>query len=275
MKQGAMHAACQFVAAPVTYAEQCSTLLTDMVAPRLPTEDTLWSGPHTLRSANMSFRAAFLLDVDNTLLDNDKVIHDLKQHLAKEFSPDHQQHYWKVFDEHHAKYGFADYLGALQRYRADHECDPHFIKISLYLLEYPFAERLFPPSLKVIEHLQRQGTAIIFSEGDAVFQAHKVKRSGLYDAVEGRVMIYVHKQCRFADIHEHYPADHYVVVDDRLEMLTDLKKVGEKKITTVFVRQGHHARETDIASLPQADVMNESIGELLTFDLSKILHRDQ
>jgi FMN phosphatase YigB (HAD superfamily) len=223
---------------------------------------------------NMSSKIAFLLDVDNTLIDNDSIIGDLKRHLAKEFTPDHQEHYWRIFDEHRAKYGFADYLGTLQRYRTEHECDPHFIKISLFLLEYPFADRLFPSSLKVIEHLGRQGTTIVYSEGDAVFQPHKVKCSGLYDAVEGRVLIYVKKNCRLDDVRKHYPAEHYVVVDDRLEILTELKKGSGGQITTIFVRQGHHARAKNVASLPPADATVESIGELLTFDRSASCLRD-
>jgi len=211
----------------------------------------------------------FLLDVDNTLLDNDRVIADLKQHLSREFQADRQQHYWKIFDERRAKLGFADYLGALQQYRSEHECDPHFMKISRFLLEYPFDKRLYPESLAVIERLDKMGTTVILSEGDVVFQPHKVHRSGLFDAVDGRVLIYIHKDCQLGNVQDHYPAAHYVMVDDRLQILTAAKKKLGHNLTTVFARQGHHAFAAEAESLPPADMTIQSIGELLHFDVHR------
>jgi FMN phosphatase YigB (HAD superfamily) len=217
-----------------------------------------------------SHKTVFLLDVDNTLLDNDTVIDDLKRHLSQEFKPDRQEHYWRIFDEHRSKYGYADYLGALQQYRIEHECDPHFMKISLYLLSYAFADRLYPASLEVIKRLGQWGPTVILSEGDVVFQPHKVHRSGLFEAVEGRVLIYIHKDCRLKDIQTEYPADRYVMVDDRLHILTAVKKSWGQRITTIFARQGHHAQKPVVASLPAADITIDSIEDLLHMDPSEL-----
>src|SRR5437016_10991 len=158
----------------------------------------------------------FLLDVDNTLLDNDRVAADLKRHLTKGLGVQRQERYWAIFEELRRQVGYADYLGALQRYRAENPRDPHFLKLSFYLADYPFADRLYPGALDVIRRLGEWGPTVILSDGDVVFQPRKVQRSGLYDAVAGRVLIYIHKEQELDDVEQRYPAEHYVLIDDKL-----------------------------------------------------------
>ena len=214
----------------------------------------------------------FLLDVDNTLLDNDRVIEDLKDHLTQAFGVERQQRYWAIFEKRRKELGYADYLGALQRYRAENPRDPHFLRISYYLLDYPFASRLFPASLQVIKHLGTWGPTVILSDGDVIFQPRKVERSGLYEAVEGRVLIYIHKEQQLDDVEERYPARHYVLVDDKLRILTAVKNVWGSRLTTVFPRQGHYAHDPRaLATYPPADITIERIGDLLRYDLPPLL----
>jgi FMN phosphatase YigB (HAD superfamily) len=214
----------------------------------------------------------FLLDVDNTLLDNDQIIADLKQHLTQSFGVERQQRYWKIFEQRRAELGYADYLGALQRYRDENPNDPNFLETSFYLLEYSFASRLYPSSLDVIAHLDNWGPTVILSDGDVIFQPRKVERSGLYEAVEGRVLIYIHKEQQLDDVEKRYPARHYVLVDDKLRILTAVKSVWGSRVTTVFQRQGHYANDPQaLAAYPPADVVIEHIGDLLRYDLPALL----
>ena len=211
----------------------------------------------------------FLLDVDNTLLDNDRIIVDLKRHLTKAFGAERQQRYWAIFEELRAQLGYADYLGALQRYRLENPRDPNFLQVSYYLTDYPFANRLFPGSLDVIEHLDQWGTTVILSDGDVVFQPRKIERSGLFEAVQGRVLIYIHKELELEDVESRYPARHYVLVDDKLRILTAVKKVFGPRLTSVFPRQGHYAHDAKaLAEYPPADISIERIGDLLQRDRS-------
>src|SRR5262249_33930576 len=173
----------------------------------------------------------FLLDVDNTLLDNDKVARDLRRHLTEAFGAERQERYWILLEELWAQLGYADYLGALQRYRVENPHDPHLLEISSYLVDYPFATRLFPAALDVIEHLGAWGPTVLLTDGDVVFQPRKVERSGLYDAVDGRVLIYIHKEKELDDVERRYPARHYVLVDDKLRILTAAKKVWGRRGT--------------------------------------------
>jgi hypothetical protein len=206
----------------------------------------------------------FLLDVDNTLLDNDRIIVDLKRHLTKAFGAERQQRYWAIFEELRAQLGYADYLGALQRYRLENPRDPNFLQVSYYLTDYPFANRLFPGSLDVIEHLDQWGTTVILSDGDVVFQPRKIERSGLFEAVQGRVLIYIHKELELEDVESRYPARHYVLVDDKLRILTAVKKAFGTRLTSVFPRQGHYAHDAKaLTEYPSADVTIERIGDLL------------
>ncbi len=211
----------------------------------------------------------FLLDVDNTLLDNDGVIDDLMRHLEREVGHERQQRYWTIFEQLRAELGYADYLGALQRYRIEYPRDSHLITVSHFLLNYPFASRLYPNALEVVEHFKQWGPVVILSDGDVVFQPHKVERSGLCDAVEGNVLIYIHKECELDDVEERYPAERYVLVDDKLRILTAFKKVWGSRVTTVFPHQGHYAHDLQaLATYPAADMTIERIGELLNYDLN-------
>ena len=214
----------------------------------------------------------FLLDVDNTLLDNDRVVSDLMRHLEREVGQERQQRYWAIFEELRSELGYADYLGALQRYRVEHPRDPHLLTVSHFLVNYPFANRLFPNSLDVIEHLRAWGPTVILSDGDVVFQPRKVERSGLFEAVERNVLIYIHKEVELEDVERRYPADRYVLVDDKLRILAAVKKVWGSRVTTVFPRQGHYATDPKaLAGHPPADVTIERIGELLDHDLAGLI----
>lgn len=212
-------------------------------------------------------RAVFLFDVDNTLLDNDRVIADLEKYLEKEVGPRGARQYWKFFEELRDELGYADYLGALQRYRAKYPHGLRLLTISRFLINYPFADRLFPNSLEVLAHCRQWGPTVLLSDGDVVFQPRKIDCSGLCDAVEGRVLIYVHKELELADVARRHPARHYVMVDDKLRILAAMKKVWRARVTTVFVRQGHYATDPRItAAHPAADITLERIGDLLNYD---------
>lgn len=210
----------------------------------------------------------FLLDCDNTLLDNDRIIADLSDHLAGEFGDENRARYWKIFEALRAELGYADYLGALQRYRLGADNDPRLLMISSFLVDYPFAERLYPGALEVLAHLRRWGETVILSDGDVVFQPRKVQKSGLWDAVEGRVLIYLHKEQMLEDVVRRFPARHYVMVDDKLRILAAMKKVWGHRLTTVFPRQGHYALDPgNIAAYPAADIAVERIGDLIGYAL--------
>jgi FMN phosphatase YigB (HAD superfamily) len=214
----------------------------------------------------------FLFDVDNTLLDNDRVSADLKRHLEKVVGHERQQRYWTVFEELRSELGYADYLGALQRYRAEYPRDPNLLTVSDFLVEYPFANRLFPNSLDALDHVKQFGRPVILSDGDVVFQPLKIRRSGLFDALDGNVLIYVHKEFELDDVLERFPADKYVLIDDKLRILAAVKKALNKRVTTVFVRQGHYAVDPKIlASFPPADFAIHRIGELINYDFEDLL----
>jgi FMN phosphatase YigB (HAD superfamily) len=205
----------------------------------------------------------FLLDVDNTLLDNDAVIADLRGHLVEAFGPECDQRYWDIFEQLRGELGYADYLGALQRYRVEHPRETHVLQISLFLLHYPFASRVYPGAIDAVRALRTRGRTVILSDGDVVFQPRKIERSGLWEAVEGEVLIYIHKEQMLDEVERRYPADRYVMVDDKLRILNAMKKVWGERLTTVFVRQGHYAHDPEqVAMFPPADVTIERIGEL-------------
>jgi len=210
----------------------------------------------------------FLLDVDNTLIDNDRIAADLKRHLTREVGAERQERYWAIFEALRTELGYADYLGALQRYRIEHPRDPHLLAVSSFLVNYPFANRLYPESLDVLEHLAAWGPTVILSDGDVVFQPRKVECSGLFDAVEGRVLIYIHKEQELDDVERRFPAERYVLVDDKVRILAAVKKAWGVRLTTVFPRQGHYAHAPDVATYPPADITIERIGELLRYDRS-------
>lgn len=216
-----------------------------------------------------SSRIVFLFDVDNTLLDNDQVTADLRRHLEQEVGHERQQRYWSLFEELRRELGYADYCGALQRYRAEYPRDPHLLTVSHYLINYPFAERLFPQSLAVIEHVKRWGRPVILSDGDVVFQPRKIEQAGLARAVEGHVLIYIHKEDELEDVEHRYPAEHYVLIDDKPRIVSAIKDRWRDHVTTVFVRQGHYAHEPHVPP-PCADLTLEEIGDLLQYDAAAL-----
>lgn len=219
------------------------------------------------RRSNPHGRTVFLIDVDNTLLDNDRVIADLNTHLQKAIGPRASRRYWNIFEDLRARLGYADYLGAMQQFRREHPRELRILTVSRFLIEYPFADRLFTGALNVIKRLQRWGKVALLSDGDVVFQPRKIQRSGLRDAVKGHVMIYVHKEQELPDVVRRYPADHYVLIDDKLRILTAVKRLWKSRVTTVFVRQGHYAFDRKVlAKYPPADVTVERIGDLLKLD---------
>jgi FMN phosphatase YigB (HAD superfamily) len=208
-------------------------------------------------------KTVFLFDVDNTLLDNDAVQDDLSAHLAREFGTASRDRYWAIFEQLRAELGYADYLGALQRYRLGNLDDPQLLKVSAFLIDYPFASRLYPGALAALARCARLGETVILSDGDVVFQPRKVQRSGLWDAVAGRVLIYLHKEQMLPAVERRYPATHYVMVDDKLRILTVMKGFWGERLTTVFPRQGHYALdEREVVAYPPADVTLNRIGEL-------------
>jgi FMN phosphatase YigB (HAD superfamily) len=216
-------------------------------------------------------KVVFLFDVDNTLLDNDRVTADLKRHLEAQVGPDMAGRYWAIFEELRRELGYADYLGALQRYRMENPRDPNLLTVSRFLINYPFANRLYPNSLDVVEKAKAFGPAVILSDGDVVFQPRKVERSGLWEAVEGNVLIYVHKEKELDDVEKRFPAERYVLVDDKLRILAAIKAVWGRRVTTVFPRQGHYALDPEAtAKYPVADLTVERIGGLLDVDFARL-----
>lgn len=209
-----------------------------------------------------------LFDVDNTLVDNDRVTADLKAHLDQEVGPARGEQYWRIFERLRGELGYADYLGALQHYRVEYPRDPHLLAVSRFLVNYPFADRLFPRALDVVRHAKGWGRPVILSDGDAVFQPRKVERSGLWKAVGGNVLIFIHKEEELACVEKLYPARHYVMVDDKLRLLEAIKDVWKDRVTTVFVQQGHYARDKKSnAQYRPADISIRRIADLLEIEL--------
>jgi FMN phosphatase YigB (HAD superfamily) len=203
-----------------------------------------------------------LLDVDNTLLDNDAVMGDLKKHLIDNFGDARARRYWELFEQLRTELGYADYLGALQRYRIENPRDTGILEASIFLLQYPFANRVYPGALDAIHRLESRGRVAILSDGDVVFQPRKIERSGLWGAVDGNVLIYIHKEEMLDDVEQRYPAERYVMVDDKIRILTAMKKVWGGRLTTVFVRQGHYALDVElVAKYPPADITIERIAD--------------
>lgn len=214
---------------------------------------------------------AFLLDVDNTLLDNDRITGDLRRHLDRQVGHERADSYWACFEAIRAELGYADYLGALQRYRMEYPRDPHLLTVSHFLLHYPFADRLFPRALEVIAHLKQWGRVVILSDGDVVFQPLKIERSGIMQSVDGHVLIYIHKEKEMDDVQQRYPAGHYVMFDDKLHVLAGMKACCPR-ITTVFIEQGHYAHDPQILQrTPPADVSLRCIGDLLDYDITALI----
>jgi FMN phosphatase YigB (HAD superfamily) len=211
----------------------------------------------------------FLFDVDNTLLDNDRIEADISARLEQEFGKAGCDRFWANFEVLRGQFGFADYLGAVQRFRLEALQDPRTLTLSSFFLDYPFAERLFPRAAETLAHVRQFGRTVILSDGDAVFQPHKIRRAGLWDAVEGRVLIYIHKERTLPDVEHDYPAQHYVMVDDKPAILAAMKQIWGARLTTVFAHQGHYARASDGMPLdPRPDLTVEHVADLLKYGYS-------
>ena len=217
----------------------------------------------------------FLFDVDNTLIDNDRVQAHLSEHLEQTYGAATRDRYWEIFEQLRSELGYADYLGALERYRMEDLHRPELLRMSNWLVDYPFAERLYPDALDAVKHVQQWGTIVILSDGDAVFQPRKVERSGLWHLFDNRVLIYIHKEQELDDVGRLYPADHYVLIDDKLRILSAVKKFWGDSVTTVFPKQGHYALDSKVlAEYPPADIELARIGDLLNYDLSSFLKKN-
>jgi len=217
----------------------------------------------------------FLFDVDNTLIDNDRVQAHLKEHLEQAYGAATRDRYWDILEELRNELGYVDYLGALERYRIETMHRPEVLRMSSWLVDYPFADRLYPGALDAVKHVQQWGNPVILSDGDAVFQPRKVERSGLWNAFDGRILIYIHKEQELVDVERLYPAGHYVLIDDKLRILSAVKEIWGERVTTVFPKQGHYAFDLEaLAEYPPADIELGRIGDLLTFDLSAFLKKN-
>jgi haloacid dehalogenase-like hydrolase len=214
----------------------------------------------------------FLFDVDNTLLDNDRMQNDLFRHIEREFGKKARSRYLAIFEELRSELGYADYLGALERYRLEKMHDPRLLHVSNWLVEYPFAARVYPRAFDVVKRFKRWGRVAILSDGDAVFQPRKVDRSGLWRAFGGNVLIFIHKEQELECVEHFYPAKHYVMVDDKLRLLQAIKQVWGERVTTVFPKQGHYARDKKaIAQYRPADISVQRIGDLLDMERSAFM----
>lgn len=216
---------------------------------------------------NTESELIFLLDVDNTLLDTDCMLCQFRELLLSEFGMENSEQYWRILEAQRKKLGYVDYLGALQQYRLSHFDDSTVMKIPSFLLDYPFKKRLFNHTLAVLKHLQTFGPTVILSDGDVVLQPRKIIRSGLWDAVDGQVLIYIHKEQMLNMVKRKYPAKHYVMIDDKLSILTTMKALWGPKLTTIFPRQGHYAHDIKhTLPYPTPDITIECIGDLLDYD---------
>jgi haloacid dehalogenase-like hydrolase len=214
----------------------------------------------------------FLFDVDNTLIDNDRVQAHLKEHLEQTYGAATRDRYWEILEDLRNELGYVDYLGALERYRVEVLHRPELLLMSSWLVDYPFVDRLYAGALDAVKHVQKWGTPVILSDGDAVFQPRKVERSGLWHAFDGRILIYIHKEQELEDVERLYPAGHYVLIDDKLRILSAVKEIWGERVTTVFPKQGHYALDPSVlAAYPSADIELANIGDLLTYDLSAFL----
>jgi FMN phosphatase YigB (HAD superfamily) len=213
----------------------------------------------------------FLVDVDNTLVDNDGIQQDLKDHLEQTYGVAARDRYWKILEDLMVELGYRDYIGALQNFRVEHPREIELLAMSSYLMDYPFAERVYPNALEVLKHLRSLAPTVILSDGDVVFQPRKVEHAGLARIADGNVLIYIHKEEALEDVERRFPAEHYILVDDKLRILDAAKKIWRERVTTVLPRQGQYAHDAKVLSaLPPADITIERIGDLLDFDLARL-----
>jgi haloacid dehalogenase-like hydrolase len=216
----------------------------------------------------------FLFDIDNTLVDNDYVQADLKQHLATTYGPEARDRYWDILEQLRTELGYVDYLGALERYRLEALHRPEILGMSNWMIDYPFADRVYPGAMDAVRHVRQWGLPVVLSDGDAVFQPRKVERSGIWNEFEGRVLIYIHKEEELDDVERLYPARHYVLIDDKLRILSTAKKVWGDRVTTIFPKQGHYALDPAVLTqyLP-ADIELAAIGDLVKYDPKQLVNQ--
>jgi FMN phosphatase YigB (HAD superfamily) len=214
----------------------------------------------------------FLFDIDNTLVDNDHVQADLKHHLATTYGPEARDRYWEILEQLRTELGYVDYLGALERYRLEALHRPEILRMSNWMIDYPFADRVYPGAMDAVRHVRQWGLPVVLSDGDAVFQPRKVERSGIWNEFEGRVLIYIHKEEELDDVERLYPARHYVLIDDKLRILSTAKKIWGERVTTIFPKQGHYALDPAVLKqFPPADVELAAIGDLVKFNLKQLV----
>jgi FMN phosphatase YigB (HAD superfamily) len=218
-----------------------------------------------------------LLDVDNTLLDNDRFAVDLSAYLLKQFGADGRDRYWRLFAQRRDDLGYADYLGAVQAFRGGYDDDRDRLGLSAFVLDYPFAERLYPRALEVLAHLRACAPTVIFTEGDLVFQPRKLRSAGIWDAAGGQAIVCLHKTFALTLLHRRYPAAHYFMIDDKPALLAAMKRLLGTALTTVLVHQGQYARESSAgfqerrvpplpSTRPRPDLEIERIADLLGRD---------
>jgi FMN phosphatase YigB (HAD superfamily) len=219
---------------------------------------------------NAAAEIVFLFDVDNTLIDNDRFQDDLRTRLRLTHGEQACARYWEIFQELWGVLSYADYLGALERLRLEDRHNPVLFETANWLLEYPFADRLYPHALDVVEHVRQWGQVAVLSDGDAIFQPRKIMRSGLWDAFEGNVLIYIHKERELADVERLRPAQHYVLIDDKARILAAVKAIWGDRVTTVFPKQGHYASQEPPRDEASVDVSIDQIASLLNYNLSML-----
>jgi FMN phosphatase YigB (HAD superfamily) len=215
----------------------------------------------------------FLLDVDNTLINNDQVKEDFNAHLEVELGPKLTERFWDIYEQARKERGVVDIPLSLQRLREAtplSELDEQtFHHVQSIFDNYPFFNALYPHTLETLQHLRTMGLTVIVSDGDQLFQPEKIFRSDLAETVEGRVLIYTHKQQHLEEILQKYPADHYVMIDDKPDILVDSKAIMGKRLTTVFVKQGHYAKQVPDNFTPDISVLH--IGDLRNYTKEQFL----
>ncbi|MFN2465530.1 MAG: HAD family hydrolase [Candidatus Dormibacteria bacterium] len=183
----------------------------------------------------------FLIDIDNTLIDNDRVKADMEAQIRQLAGPSGSEDFWNLYEEVREELDYVDLPITLARFRAQRPDVRKFPQISAMLLGYPFEDALYPEALHVVEHLKRMGKVVVLSDGDPVFQPAKIARIGMADAVDSNVLIYAHKEQHLDEVTDLYPAEHYVVIDDKPGVLGRMKARLGPRVTTVQVRQGKYA----------------------------------
>jgi hypothetical protein len=200
----------------------------------------------------------FLLDVDNTLLDNDRAKEDMAARVEDLVGAERAARWWELYEQVRQETDVVDYPRTLTRYRAVFPDEPRFPHLADFILGLPYAGYVYPGALETLTYLRTLGTTVIVSDGDAVYQAAKIARAGLAAAVDDHVLIFLHKEGRIEDVRQRYPAEHYLLIDDKLRILARLKGILGDLVTTLHVAQGHYA-SSERGIYPAADLEVPSI----------------